>query len=80
MPDRGHIHHRLLDIGLSQTETVLLIYALCVGLAFLAFVLSGGAQLIAFGLFVVAAGLVLYTLSRRATPPGDDGATAQGPS
>ncbi len=75
VPDRGHIHHRLLDIGLSQTETVVLIYALCIGLAFLAFVLSGGAQLIAFGLFVVGAGLVLYTLSRRASPPGDDGAS-----
>ena len=66
VPDRGHIHHRLLDIGLTQTQTVLLIYALCIGLAVLAFVLSGGAQLVAFALFVVAAGLVLYTLSRRA--------------
>ena len=63
-PDRGHIHHRLLDLGLSHTQTVLLIYALCLGLAVLAFVLSGAAQLFAFALFVVAAGLVLYTLSR----------------
>ena len=70
VPDRGHIHHRLLDVGLTQTQTVLLIYALCVGLAVLAFVLSGGAQLIAFALFVVAAGLVLYTLSRRTNGTG----------
>jgi UDP-GlcNAc:undecaprenyl-phosphate GlcNAc-1-phosphate transferase len=70
VPDRGHIHHRLLDVGLSQTQTVLLIYALCLGLAVLAFVLSGGAQLIAFALFVVAAGLILYTLSRRTNGTG----------
>ena len=26
-PDRGHIHHRLLDLGLSHSQTVLVIYA-----------------------------------------------------
>jgi UDP-GlcNAc:undecaprenyl-phosphate GlcNAc-1-phosphate transferase len=28
-PDRGHIHHRLLDLGLSHRQTVLLIYGIC---------------------------------------------------
>jgi UDP-GlcNAc:undecaprenyl-phosphate GlcNAc-1-phosphate transferase len=64
-PDRGHIHHRLLDLGLSHTQTVLLIYVLCAGLAVLAFVLSGAAQLYAFAVFVVVAGLAFYGLSRR---------------
>ena len=69
-PDRGHIHHRLLDLGLSHTQTVLLIYGLCIGLAVLAFVLSGTAQLYAFAIFVVVAGFLLYGLSRRSgTPP-----------
>lgn len=27
--DRGHLHHRLLDIGLSQQQVVLLFYVLC---------------------------------------------------
>lgn len=27
-PDKGHLHHRLIDLGLSQKATVLLIYAL----------------------------------------------------
>ncbi|MDF2556869.1 MAG: tagO [Bacillales bacterium] len=27
-PDKGHLHHRLIDLGLSQRTTVLLIYAL----------------------------------------------------
>jgi len=26
-PDKGHLHHRLLDLGLSQRQTVLVIYA-----------------------------------------------------
>jgi len=64
--DRGHLHHRLLDLGLSHVQTVLLIYGLCVGLALLAFVLSGAAQIYAFLLFVVGAGALLLLISRRA--------------
>jgi UDP-GlcNAc:undecaprenyl-phosphate GlcNAc-1-phosphate transferase len=64
-PDRGHIHHRLLDLGLSHTAAVLLIYALCVGLALLSLVLSGSGQYYAFlGLFV-AGGLAVFLLARR---------------
>lgn len=63
-PDRGHIHHRLLDVGLSHRQTVLVIYAICLGLGALALVLSGTGQLYAFlGLFVVL-GLVLLVLER----------------
>jgi UDP-GlcNAc:undecaprenyl-phosphate GlcNAc-1-phosphate transferase len=63
--DRGHIHHRLLDLGLSHTQAVLVIYAMCVGLALLTFVLSGSGQLYAFlGLFV-ATGVALFVLARR---------------
>ncbi|HLO36404.1 MAG TPA: MraY family glycosyltransferase, partial [Candidatus Deferrimicrobium sp.] len=52
-PDRGHLHHRLLDVGLSHRQTVLLIYAICIGLAVLALLLSGATQLYAFmGVFV----------------------------
>ncbi len=28
-PDRGHFHHRLLDLGLTHKGAVLLIYAIC---------------------------------------------------
>jgi UDP-GlcNAc:undecaprenyl-phosphate GlcNAc-1-phosphate transferase len=64
-PDRGHIHHRLLDLGLSHTQTVLLIYGLCIALAILSLILSGAAQLYAFVAVVIVAGLVFYALSRR---------------
>ena len=62
--DRGHIHHRLLDLGLSHRQTVLLIYAICAGLGALSLVLSGSGQLYAFlGAFLVF-GLVILLLDR----------------
>jgi len=64
-PDRGHIHHRLLDLGLSHTQTVLLIYGICIALALLSLLLSGTGQIYAFlGLFVIL-GLALFFLARR---------------
>ena len=47
-PDRGHLHHRLLDLGLSHRQTVLLIYGICIVLGVLGLLLSGAAQLYAF--------------------------------
>jgi UDP-GlcNAc:undecaprenyl-phosphate GlcNAc-1-phosphate transferase len=69
-PDRGHIHHRLLDLGLSHGQTVLVIYAVCIALAVLSLVLSGTGQLYAFLGVFVSFGLGLYLLSRAAG--GDD--------
>jgi UDP-GlcNAc:undecaprenyl-phosphate/decaprenyl-phosphate GlcNAc-1-phosphate transferase len=66
-PDRGHIHHRLLDLGLSHAQTVLVIYGLCIGLAVLAFVLSGTGQFYAFLGLAVAFGLVLFAVTRAET-------------
>jgi len=66
-PDRGHIHHRLLDLGLSHSQTVLVIYGLCVLLAVLSFVLSGTGQLYAFMGLAVVFGLVLFLVTRNET-------------
>jgi UDP-GlcNAc:undecaprenyl-phosphate GlcNAc-1-phosphate transferase len=38
--DREHVHHQLLDLGLSQRQAVLLIYAVCGVLGVIAIVLS----------------------------------------
>jgi UDP-GlcNAc:undecaprenyl-phosphate GlcNAc-1-phosphate transferase len=63
-PDRGHLHHRLLDVGLSHRQTVLLIYGICIGLGVLSLLLSGASQVYAFvGVFVVI-GLILFLLAR----------------
>ncbi|HEX5823437.1 MAG TPA: MraY family glycosyltransferase [Candidatus Limnocylindrales bacterium] len=69
-PDRGHIHHRLLDLGLSHRQTVLLIYAVCAGLGALAMLLSGATQLYAFAGVFVASGFVLLILARGGFTPG----------
>jgi UDP-GlcNAc:undecaprenyl-phosphate GlcNAc-1-phosphate transferase len=63
-PDRGHLHHRLLDIGLSHRQTVLLIYGICVVLAVLAFFLSGLTQVFAFLGVFIASGVLLFILAR----------------
>jgi UDP-GlcNAc:undecaprenyl-phosphate/decaprenyl-phosphate GlcNAc-1-phosphate transferase len=65
-PDRGHLHHRLLDLGLGQRQVVVLIYGMSAVLAVLSFLLSGRGQLYAFMGIVVGGGLVLYLLTTRA--------------
>lgn len=63
-PDRQHIHHRLLDLGLSHRQTVLVIYGVCTGLALLALILTGASQLYAFLGVFIASGLVLFLPTR----------------
>ena len=63
-PDRTHIHHRLLDLGLSHRQTVLVIYGICLALAVLSLLLSGVTQLYAFLGVFVAFGLVLFLPTR----------------
>jgi UDP-GlcNAc:undecaprenyl-phosphate GlcNAc-1-phosphate transferase len=64
--DRGHFHHRLLDLGLTHRQAVLMIYGLCVVLAALSLLLSGRGQISAFLVIVLTFGLVLYLMTRRA--------------
>ena len=54
-----------MDLGLSQTQTVLVIYGLSFVLAVLSFVLSGAGQLYGFLGVVVASGFLLLVLTRR---------------
>jgi UDP-GlcNAc:undecaprenyl-phosphate GlcNAc-1-phosphate transferase len=63
-PDRTHIHHRLLDLGLSHRQTVLVIYGICLALAVLSLLLSGVTQLYAFVGIFVAFGLILFLPTR----------------
>jgi UDP-GlcNAc:undecaprenyl-phosphate GlcNAc-1-phosphate transferase len=62
--DRSHIHHRLLDLGLSHRNTVLLIYCVCILLAILSLVLSGTGQMYAFLGLILLFGLALLLLER----------------
>jgi UDP-GlcNAc:undecaprenyl-phosphate GlcNAc-1-phosphate transferase len=62
--DRSHIHHRLLDLGLSQRATVLLIYGVCILLAVLSLRLSGTGATYAFLGLLVLFGLALLLIER----------------
>jgi UDP-GlcNAc:undecaprenyl-phosphate GlcNAc-1-phosphate transferase len=59
-PDRGHIHHRLLDMGLTHRRAVLLIYGVCLTFASAAIAIAlgrswqVGAALLGSSLAVVA--------------------------
>jgi len=65
-PDRGHIHHRLLDLGLSHRGVVLLIYAITIVLAVVSVLLSGGSgPIYAFMAIVVGSGIVLLLITFR---------------
>ena len=68
-PDRGHLHHRLLDVGLSHRQTVLLIYGICIALAVLAMFLSGLTQVYAFIGVFMASGFILFILARGSFGP-----------
>ncbi len=63
-PDRGHIHHRLLDLGLSHRGTVLLIYVICAGLGLMSLVVSEAETVYAFLGVGVGSGLVVFALAR----------------
>jgi UDP-GlcNAc:undecaprenyl-phosphate GlcNAc-1-phosphate transferase len=64
-PDRGHFHHKLLDVGLSHRQAVLLIYAITLGLGALAFVSSGRAQVYSFVGLLAVFGVAVLALSQR---------------
>ena len=65
-PDRGHFHHRLLDVGLSHAHAVVLIYGVTIVLGVLAFVTSGRTQVITFLGLVVLFGVTVVALAQRA--------------
>jgi UDP-GlcNAc:undecaprenyl-phosphate GlcNAc-1-phosphate transferase len=64
--DRGHLHHRLLDLGLSHRQAVMVIYALGIILALAGLLLSGRGQISVFLIIVIAGGVLLFLLTRRA--------------
>ncbi|MHB8959841.1 MAG: glycosyltransferase family 4 protein [Candidatus Limnocylindrales bacterium] len=78
-PDRGHIHHRLLDLGLTHAQTVLVIYALCIVLAMLSLVSSTAQQVYAFLGLVVLFGLGVFLLTRGESGDALEAESYEGP-
>ncbi|MCG5220988.1 MraY family glycosyltransferase [Streptosporangium sp. KLBMP 9127] len=83
-PDRGHLHHRLLDIGHSHRRSVLIMYAWTFLFGFTVVGMSiGGVPVIGFVLTVILAIAVLVLMalpSWRARREGGGGAHAAGRS
>lgn len=52
-PDKGHLHHRLLAMGLTQKQAVLLMYAISIVLCLAAFVLAEANVYLAAAVLVV---------------------------
>lgn len=69
--ERGHLHHRLFDLGLSQPRVVALYYGLSIIFGALAVGLPSGVEkLIALGGLVLLLVVVVVALGRRERPPG----------
>jgi UDP-GlcNAc:undecaprenyl-phosphate GlcNAc-1-phosphate transferase len=66
-PDRGHFHHRLLDVGLTHQQAVLLIYAMTAALGTLAFMTSGRGQIAGFIGLAVLLGILVMVLAQRSS-------------
>ena len=64
-------HHKLLDVGLSPRQAVLLIYAITLGLGALAFVSSGRAQTYSFVGLLAVFGISLLALPPRSATAAD---------
>jgi UDP-GlcNAc:undecaprenyl-phosphate GlcNAc-1-phosphate transferase len=61
LPDRGHLHHRLLDVGMSHRGAVLCLYACALALSASALVLVVMNSLV--GAIILAASLTILTLA-----------------
>ena len=58
-PDRGHFHHRLLDMGLSQKQAVLILYAISAVLGFAAIMVATSGKI---GTLILVAALIIATI------------------
>ena len=83
-PDRGHIHHRLIDMGFSQKQAVAVLYLISaiLGLSAVVLTTSGVLKAMLFLLALCIAGGMaakLY-LDRSVGHPGDSGSKTQEPN
>lgn len=58
-PDRDHLHHRLLDLGLTQRQVVLSMYYLSICMGLMAFILSVAPPSFGF-LILLLAGMAIF--------------------
>lgn len=66
--DRGHIHHRLLDHGLSQRQTAILLYGICGLFSFFGVLLLNPARSVSALIFCMIGVLVVIGVQRLRYP------------
>ncbi len=59
-PDRAHLHHRLVDVGFSQKQTVCIIYTVCALLGLLAIILVSTGAVRALSLAVIILAFLFF--------------------
>ena len=74
-PDRGHLHHRLMDMGFSQRKTVAILYTMTAALCLTAVIISIKGYL--RGMYLIVAVLLiilvsLHLMRELKEPVGDD--------
>ncbi|SHJ74093.1 UDP-GlcNAc:undecaprenyl-phosphate GlcNAc-1-phosphate transferase [Dethiosulfatibacter aminovorans DSM 17477] len=57
--DKGHVHHRLLDIGFSQKQTVLILYVISIAFGAAAIFITGSEPVAGTIVVAVTAGLIV---------------------
>jgi UDP-GlcNAc:undecaprenyl-phosphate/decaprenyl-phosphate GlcNAc-1-phosphate transferase len=76
--DKQHVYHRMLDLGMSHTQTVLMLYALCIVLGGLDLWLLKLQKLLAFVALAVVAGSLYVVLEIRANRRSIESSDAAG--
>lgn len=61
--DRGHLHFLLLDVGFTQRQAVLLIYAICIVFGVIALIASPSQKIVAIFALVIIIMLLLVSLT-----------------
>lgn len=67
-PDRGHIHHRLSDLGLSPRSVAIFLYVACAGCASLSMLLAAPGRTTVLPVFVVAGAVLILGVQRLNVP------------
>lgn len=67
-PDRGHIHHRLRDLGLSPRSVAIFLYVACAGCASLSLLLAAPGRTTVLPVFVVAGAVLILGVQRLNVP------------
>ena len=80
-PDRGHLHHRLLDMGMSQKQAVALMYGISALLGLSAVLIAGKSPVLRIGCLILAFGISitvwLYVMPKKGSGQGKDHASEE---